>query len=138
MRKLAEISAPILPLATRSHARRPLASFWAGLTCLVLVRHQETEKALFVSDDDDVIGAVWVPKAMLVVDPKDRGPFVVATMSLNFAREKRLQLRFIDPERFCDVKRDMLKDAVSTAARTRLRLAGHQDALPFPGRNAFA
>ena len=42
------------------------------------------------------------------------------------------------PSGYTPAERLMLKDAVETARRTRSRLSGFEDALPFPGRNAFA
>lgn len=133
-------TASIVPFRTAatSFDRRPLPRFFGQLTCIVLVKHQERDKALFVSDDGDVVGGVWLPKAMLVIDAKDRGPFLVVTISQAFAAQKRLSLRFIDPRQFCDTERDMLAEAVATAARTRLRLRGFQQPLAYPGRNAFA
>jgi len=121
-----------------SFGRRPLASYAGHLTCIALVRHQETDKALLVSDCGSAIGAVWVPKAMLVIDKADRGRFIVATMSQAFANQKRLMPRTIDPSKFtADEARD-LQDAVMVAARTRLRLRNFREPLAYPGRNAFA
>jgi hypothetical protein len=126
------------PSASRSFGRRPLKSYFGQLTCLVLVRHAETEKALFVSDDGDKVGAVWVPRALLSIDGINRGPFLVATMSQQFATQKHLQVRFIDPQKHLAHEAELLAEAISVAARTRLRLRGSQQPLPFPGRNAWA
>lgn len=140
MRKLSTITAPILPFPTSAHAtdRRPLASFWAGLTCMALVKLHETDSAVKVSDDGHPAHFVWLPKAMLTIAKEDRGPFIVVTMSNVFAARKRLQIRFIDPARFSDDEQAQLADAVATAARARNALRNYRDPLPFPGRNAFA
>lgn len=127
------------PHAPASFARRAIASNpMAHVTCLVLVKHHETEKALLVSDNGDAVGAVWVPKSMLWLDQADRGRFIVATMSKGFAEQKRLYPRFIDPARFLAEEIASLREAEGLAARTRNRLRGHRDPLPYPGRNAFA
>lgn len=141
MRKLSHITAPILPagVSARPSARRPLKSFAGNLTCLVLVKHGETEKALLVSDDGDAIGAVWVPKAMLSIDRAERGRFVVATISQAFAQQKRLSIRFIDPAKFLPEEITQLADAVGTAARSRNALRGYRQPMGWHGgRNVFA
>jgi hypothetical protein len=141
MRKLSEITTPLLPVAPagRSFDRRPVASFFAGLTCLVLVRHDEKEKALLVSDDGDAVGAVWVPKAMLTLSPGDRGKFLVATVSKAFAGQKKLFGRFIDPERFLPEEVQQLTEAESLAARTRQGLRGDRAPMSWNhGRYVFA
>ncbi len=141
MRKLSEITAPILPadLPARSCARRPLRSYAGNLTCLVLIKHGETDKALMVSDDGDAIGAIWVPKAMLSIDKIDRGRFLVATLSQAFAQQKRLSVRFIDPAKFLAQEITQLADAVGTAARSRNALRGHRQPMGWHGgRNIYA
>lgn len=123
-----------------SFGRRPLASYAGHLTCICLMVHQTSADGaqLFVSDNADVISAIWVDKAMLSIDPKDRGPFIVATMSQAFANQKRLMPRTIDPSKYtADEARD-LQDAVMVAARTRLRLRNFREPLAYPGRNAWA
>lgn len=122
----------------RAYPRRPIGSVWAGLTCLVLFRHQENAEALLVSDDGDPVGAVWVPKAMLTIDGTDRGRFLVVTLPRNLAAQKRLSLRLLDWSRFAPGEAELLAEAVASATRTRNRLLGHRQPLPFPGRNAFA
>jgi hypothetical protein len=123
----------------RSFGRRPIAPIFGHLTCLVLVKHHETEKALFVSDDGDPIGAVWVPKAMLVIEPGDRGRFIVATVSKTFAEQKRLYPRFIDRARFCIEEIASLEAAESLAARKRNRLRNYREPMGWSGgRNVFA
>lgn len=141
MRKLCEVTATILPPASagRSYPRRPLKSFAGSLTCLVLVKHQETDKALFVSDDASPVGAIWIPKALISIDRADRGRFLVATMSQAFARQKRLTSRFIDSTTLTAEEAAQLADAVGTAARARNRLRNHHQPMGWSGgRNVFA
>lgn len=138
MRKLpASNIIPIAP-ARITFGRRPINPAWCGLTCLVLVRHGQTDKAILVSDAGDHTRAVWIPKAMVTIEqPSDRG-VLVASMSKAFAEQKRLAPRFIDPAQFNQATAEALADAVSRAARKRNFYRGHQQPLPFPGRNAFA
>jgi hypothetical protein len=141
MRRLSEVTAPILPagLSVRSCARRPLKSFAGNLTTLVLIQHGSSDKALFVSDNNDSIGAVWVPRALLQIDKADRGKFLVATMSLAFAQQKRLTSRFIDPSKLLPEEASQLADAVGTAARSRNALRGYRQPMGWSGgRNVFA
>lgn len=140
MRKLSEITSTILPFpaATRSFGRRPLPSFFAGLTCLVLVKHQETEKAVFVSDDADVIGAVWVPRAWLTIDTKDRGRILVATMSKEIARQKGLRISMFDPAHLREGEADLVTEAEASAAETRNRMRGAGPFNRCNGRNHYA
>lgn len=139
MRKPSQ-SADVVTVAPRqaSYGRRPLAPLFGHLTCLVLVKHGETEKALLVSDDGDAVGAVWVPKVVLIIEPGERGRFIIATISKAITAQKRLDCRFIDPARFLAEEITVLQEAKMLAARSRNRLRGHRDALPYPGRNAFA
>lgn len=53
-------------------------------------------------------------------------------------RPQHLKVALFDWDRYSGRERALLKDAVETARRTRSRLSGFEDALPFPGRNAFA
>lgn len=138
MRPLSEISAPIIRSTVRSYDRRPVRSAQSSFTCLVLVKHDESDGQIFVSDDGDAVGAVWIPKAPLLIDPKDRGPFLVVTLTHQLASQKRLKVALLDWDRYTPDERVMLKDAVEVARRTRSRLSGFEDALPYPGRNAFA
>lgn len=140
MRRLS-ITATIVPFdrSARPRERRPLKSYVGHLTCLTLVKHGESEKALLVSDDNDPVGAVWVPKALLSIDKVDRGKFLVATMSQDFARQKRLSIPFIDPEKLLAEEVALLADAICTAARNRNRLRGHRKPMSWHGgRNVFA
>lgn len=119
--------------------RRPIAPVTGNLTCLVLVKHHETEKALFVSDDGNAVGAVWVPKALLIIEPGERGNFIVATMSKGFSDQKRLYPRFIDPSRFTKERAADLEEAGSLAARNRNRLRCYRAPMGWNGgRNVFA
>lgn len=138
MRPLSEISAPIIRSTVRSYDRRPVRSAQSSFTCLVLVRHAENEGQILVSDDGDAVGAIWIPKAPLLIDPKDRGPFLVVTLTHHLATQKRLKVALLDWDRYTPSERLMLKDAVEVARRTRSRLSGFEEPLPFPGRNAFA
>lgn len=126
-----------LPSQALSHARRPILPY-RGVTCLVLVRHGQTEKALFVSDTGDSARAVWIPKAMVTIEqPSDRG-ILVATISKNFAEQKRLAPRFIDPAQFNQATADVLADAVMRAARKRNFYRGHREGSRHLNQNAFA
>ena len=138
MRPLSEISAPIIRSTVRSYARRPRRSMQSSFTCLVLVKHAENDGQIFVSDDGDPVGAAWLSKAPLLIDPKDRGPFLVVTITHQLATEKRLRVALFDWDRYTPAERALLKDAVETARRTRSRLSRFEEPLPFPGRNAFA
>ena len=60
------------------------------------------------------------------------------TLTHQLASQKHLRVALLDWDRYTDSERTLLKDAVETARRTRSRLSGFEDALPFPGRNAFA
>ena len=152
MRKLSEITAPLLPVAPagRSYDRRPVRATFAGLTCIVLVKHRESEsgKALYVSDDGDVLNAVWVPKAILgleKLDKTDRGRFIVATLPKTFAAQKKLDQDNFKSE-WCDglipQERAQFADAQEAAKRIRSEyrgLAGYRPStLSHFGRNEFA
>lgn len=140
MRKLAHVTANIIPIPHAKHpfARRPLAAYAGRVTCLMLFRHQENEREIFVSDDRDATGAVWIPKALVTIERTDRGPYLVVTLSQTLADRHRLSTPIIDFERYAPHERALLKDAIASAQRTRRRLNGFVDPLPFPGRNAFA
>lgn len=51
--------------------------------------HKETEKAVLFSEDDDMDGAVWLPKSQIEVE-KVRGEIVEVTMPEWLAKEKDL------------------------------------------------
>jgi hypothetical protein len=130
---------PFSPIRSRSYARRPLASFVGHVTCLMLFRHDETEADVLVSDDNDPVGAVWLPKALLSIDRADRGRFLAVTLSQRIAHLNRLSTPVIDRARFSMEERADLEDAITAAARARKRLGGNrEEPLPFPGRNAWA
>jgi hypothetical protein len=143
MRKLSEITTSILPAAPagRCYDRRPLPRSFAAFTCVVLIKHQESKskKALFVSTDGDAVGAVWVPKAMLGIDPVDRGRFIVATLSKAFAGEKRLDVGHVSHDRLTPQESAQLHAAEELAKRTRQRMNGYRSStLSHFGRNEFA
>lgn len=125
MRTLSEINArlPIVSSA-RSFGRRPLDAAAPQMTALVLTRHQETSAMVFVSDDDDAVGAVWIQKSMVTIERKDRGRFLVVTLSCALARQHDLQIRPRNRDRYTSEERELLTDASQTAARTRDRLSG--------------
>lgn len=126
MRKLPESNIIPLPASPITFARRPIASVWRGLTCLVLVRHYQTDKAIKVSDTGDSSKAVWIPKAMVTIEqPSERGILVV-TISKTFAEQKNLHPRFIDPAQFNQATADVLRDANARAARKRNFYNGHR------------
>lgn len=132
-------TARIIPFPAHqpSYNRRRLNPLFGNLTCLVLVKHGETEKALLVSDNGDRSRAAWCPKALLSIELAAGHGFIVATMSKRFAEQKGLYPRFIDPEGLTDEAITALDDASRRAARKRNLLRGHQDSLPY-SRNVFA
>ncbi len=142
MRKISEITATIVPFnsGVRSYDRRPLRSFAGQVTCLMLFKHDETETQVRVSDDGDAVGAVWIAKALLAIDPKDRGPFLVVTLSHAVASRNRLQVCLLDWDRYTPDECLMLKDAVECAKRRRQRLGGQSSNRPtwHGGRNVYA
>lgn len=142
MRKLSTITATILPPppGQRTFARRRVRAIFDSLTCLVLVKHAENATQLFVSDDGDAVGAIWLNRATLLVDPKDRGPFLVVTMPRTMAQKKGLAPCIIDWDRYTPGERVMLKDAVETARRSRERMSGRSSNQPTwsGGRNVYA
>lgn len=128
------------PAEARSFGRRPLSSFFDGLTVLVLIKHRQNEAgtALLVSDDADPVGAVWVPKAMLVIDPTDRGRILVATMSKAFAAQKGLRISLFNPAYLLPGEADVLTEAEATAAIARNRMRGHRQFSRCNGRDHYA
>jgi hypothetical protein len=122
-----------------SYPRRTLAPIPGNMTCLVLIKHYETPKALLVSDDGDEARAVWLPRSMLILEPGDRGEFIVATLPKLIAERKRLTPRAIDHRsEWGELRLRLLVEAQSLAARNRNRLRNYRSPLPYPGRNAFA
>jgi hypothetical protein len=140
MRKPSPTTADIVrfPAAPRTFGRRPLSSIVGHLTCLMLFKHAEQDAMILVSDDNDAVGAVWLPKAMLSIASPDRGRFLVVTLSAKLARDKGLSTPIIDREGFAPDERAQLNDAIAAAARSRKRLNGYQEPMAYPGRNAFA
>jgi hypothetical protein len=140
MRKPAETSnVTQFPQRQGSFPRRTLAPIPGQLTCLVLIRHSETARALLVSDNGDPFRSVWIPKSVLVIEKGERGDFLVATFPKLIAERKNLHPRFIDHSSgWTEAQLKHLCEAESLAARNRNRLRKHRDPLPYPGRNAFA
>jgi len=128
------------PTRPASFPRRLLAPIPGNLTCLVLIKHMATEKAVKVSDNGDQSKAVWCARSMLILDPVERGIFLVATLPKLVAQKNNLHPRFIDAEKlgFTPEQVEQLAEAESLAARKRNQLRNYRDPLPFPGRNAFA
>lgn len=141
MRKLSQITATIVPYpsAPRTFGRRPLSSVVGHLTCLVLFKHGETETCLIVSDDNDHIGAVSIPKALIELHDRFKGRFVVATLSAHIARTKGLGTPLIERATFLPEELSELNDAFACAKRTRDRLCGHvQQCATWRSGNLFA
>lgn len=141
MRTLSQIN-DRLPIVSgsRTFGRRPLSSYAGHLTAIVLFKHLETDGMLSVSDSGDHIDACLIPKALLSLDQKDRGRFLVATMSAVHARQYGLSTyRIFDWDAYSPEERLQLKDAVETAARARKRLGGLITPMNrCAGRDAFA
>lgn len=140
MRKAVE-SAVIIPFCSPvpSYARRPLGRLLHAMTCLALVVHRETEKALLVSDNADPARAVWCPRALLALDPCVRGDFIVATMPKRLAEQKGLWPRWVDTEGWLESRVIALADAEGRAARKRNQLrGGHIAGCRHLNQNDFA
>lgn len=140
MRNRVQNNAGVIPFPspTRTFARRPIASSAPRMTCLVLILHGQSEKACKVSDSGVAAEAVWIPKVMVSLDEFSERGILVASMSKAFAERKNLHPRFIDPSLFDQATADVLREANARAARKRNLYRGHQQPLPYPGRNAFA
>lgn len=124
-----------------SFPRRTLAPIPGPMTCLVLVKHGETEKALLVSDHGEGMKAVWFPKSMLIIDPASKGTFLVATMAKHFAEQKGLSpFAFLDPESgiWSAQQVEEMNAAKVLAARNRNRLRNYREPMGYMGRNYFA
>lgn len=124
----------------RFSARRPLKSYAGHITALMLFRHQETATDIFLSRNDDVLDAVWLPKALLSIDKTDRGRFLVVTLSQRTAFMNRLTTCIIDRDSYKPEERAQLEEAITTAARARARLNGENGNRPTwsGGRNVYA
>lgn len=129
MRRVADFADKVtVGIATGGFERRAVSPSHSGRTALVLVRHGQTDKALFVSENGIYRDAVWIPKLMVTIEqPSDRG-ILVASMSIDFARQKGLSVygRHIDPTLFNEATRDVLADAVARAARKRNEYRKHR------------
>jgi len=130
---------PFAP-SQRSFPRRRVRAVFDSLTCLVVIAHQETPTEIFVSDDGDAIGAVWLPKGPILIDPRDRGPFKVITLTRTMAQLNGLAPCILDWDRYTPSERVLLKDAVETAKRARARMSGQSSNRPTwsGGRNVYA
>lgn len=140
MRKLSTITAPIINrTGPRAFARRQVTSFQNSLTCLVLFKHAESGTQYQVSDDGDAIGAVWIDKSPVLVDPRFPGPFLVVTLTRTMAQQHRFIGCILDWSKYTPEEQCQLKDAVGAAFRARKRLGGvQQSSMGYHGRNAFA
>lgn len=143
MRKSLESSSNVTPFPHQPRAafpRRQLAPIPGELTCLVLIKHGETLKALKVSDCGIEAKAVWIPKAWLIIDVRSSEKFLVATLSKVVANHKRLLPRFIDhASGWSEDELKALAEAESLAARNRNRLRNYQPPMGWhSGRNVFA
>ncbi len=127
------------PRRSASFPRRPLAPMRNALTCLSLFRHGETDRALKVSDCGDKAKAVWLPKAMLIVESGPREGVIVATLPVSIAEQNHLWPRFVDREGWSEARVDAFNEAEALAARKRNRLRNHRaSSLGHFGRNLFA
>jgi hypothetical protein len=133
-------SIDLLPHSQRSFPRRRVRAVYDSLTCLVVIAHQETPTEIFVSDDGDAIGAVWLPKGPILIDPRDRGRFKVITLTRTMAQLNGLAPCILDWDRYTPAERVLLKDAVETAKRSRERMSGQSSNRPTwsGGRNVYA
>ena len=125
MRRLATISAPLLPTRTdtrRSYARRQRRAVYDSLTSVMVVRHGETATELYVSKDGNPLSATWIHKSPVLVDRKNRGRFLVITMTRTMAHQKGLYAGIVDRSRFLPEERADLEDAILTARRARERM----------------
>ena len=141
MRKSVQSASIInFPALARPFARRPIASSAPGMTCLVLVVHQSTDKAFKVSDCADASKAVWVPKVMLSIDEVSERGILVASMSKAFAQQKGLREGWaIDPTLLDDRGREILAEAKARAAQKRIAYRGALQPTPrCMNRNVFA
>lgn len=143
MRSLSQISAPLLPTRTdspRSYARRRVLAVHSSLTVLCLFKHDETERELYVSHNDDPLCAVWIRKQPCLIDPRFPGRFVVITLPNTLAREKSLAaMPILDFDRYLPEERKQLQAAIDAAYRARLRHRGvQQSSMGYMGRNSFA
>lgn len=143
MRSLSQVSAPLLPTRTdsrRSYARRQRRAVYDSLTSIMVVRHDETPTELYVSKDGDPLSAVWIHKSPVLVDRKDRGRFLVLTMTRTMAMQKGLMLGIVDREKFLPEERADLDDAIQTARRARERMSGQSSNRPTwsGGRKVYA
>lgn len=142
MRTLSEITSTILPAVApgvRSFGRRQVRPS-SGMTCIVLFKHDESASQLYISDNGDATSAVWINRAPVYVEPKDRGRFLVVTMPEHMLREKNLSpYSIFDWDRYTPDERAMLKEAVECAARSRKRLSGYREPHSrCAGRDAYA
>lgn len=142
MRKLSVITSNIAPLRSgqRPYARRPLNSYVGRNTCVMLFRHQETATHILLSANDDVLCAVWLPKALLSIDRTDRGRFLVVTVAQRTVDMNRLGTCLIDRSRYLPEERVLLEEAITMASRARRRLNGENGNRPTwsGGRNVYA
>ena len=130
---------PLRPRAISFDRRRPRTAN-AALTCLALVKHDETERALLVSDNGELARAVWCPKVTLAIEPGEMPfGFIVATMSSAFAQQKGLWPRFVDRTGWSAERIAALACVERLAAEKRLQYRGFKAPMGWSGgRNVFA
>jgi hypothetical protein len=76
---------------------------------------------------------------MVTIEQPSGWGILVASMSVNFARQKGLQARFIDPAQFNAATAEAIKDAQARAARKRNAYRGHRaPTANCMNRNVFA
>lgn len=148
MRKLSTVTARVIPIrppsgptVSRTYDRRRRGqAVFDSLTALCLIRHDENPTQLLASNNGDPAEAIWLNKAPLLVDPKDRGRFLVVQLTRQMAQEKGLYLTIVERERFAAEEQPQLEDAIQAARRIRERMSGRSTNRPtwHGGRNAYA
>ena len=143
MRQLSKITAPIQPYIIRSapsYARRRVNPVQDTFTAIVMIRHDETETELFVSDDDRRRRGLD-SQAAHPSRPKDRGKFIVVTLTRTDARRFGFVVPVLfDFDRYLPEERADLTDAIEAAKRKRMRFSGQSNNRPTwaGGRHVYA
>lgn len=121
MRRVADFADRVTAgIATRGNERRQVRpSAPVQMTCLCLVRHYQTEKAVKVSSSGDSTKAVWLPKYMVTIEPGSERGILVVTMPWQLSVQKGLFPCEIDGSQFNEATREVLVDALARATRKR-------------------